>query len=138
MEEVIENIKMLVNTLSHKVFEDKKEKAHLIAIANDITNYAKTIEALFEFKDLGYTLRNLAHFLHTLHDNEHTIDIPKISILLLSLSDDLATWHYNIFIQKNAFDIHYLDSSLLSSCLQIEALFSGGFDDTFGDDLELF
>ena len=119
-------------------FQDKKEKAHLVAIANDITNYAKTMEALFEFKDLGYTLRNLALFLNTLYANEDTIDIPKISILLLSLSDDLASWHYNIFIQKNAFDIHYLDSSLLSSCLQIEALFSGGFDDTFGDDLELF
>ncbi|NWF67247.1 MAG: hypothetical protein HXX81_07255 [Campylobacterales bacterium] len=33
---------------------------------------------------------------------------------------DLESWRESIFVTQNANNIHYLDSSLFSSCLQLE------------------
>lgn len=43
--------------------------------------------------------------------------------MLLNLLHDLESWRQNVFILQNARDIHYLDASLLSSCIQMEAVF---------------
>ncbi|MCK4875328.1 MAG: response regulator, partial [Sulfurimonas sp.] len=66
-------------------------------------------------------------------------DHKKFSMLFLHLIDDISQWRKNIFILKEANDIHYLDSSLLSSCLQIQSIFEKKEaiqDDE--DDFELF
>jgi two-component system chemotaxis response regulator CheY len=59
-------------------------------------------------------------------------------MLIGHILDDLANWRNTIFIAKNTNDIHYLDSSLLSSCMQIDALGSSKIADTDDSDLELF
>ena len=52
---------------------------------------------------------------------------------------DLASWRENVFITQVARDIHYLDSSLLSSCIQIEAIFEEkSVDVNHDDDIEFF
>jgi len=53
--------------------------------------------------------------------------------------EDLINWRNTIFISQSTGDIHYLDSSLLSSCMQIDAILSekvASSDDE--DELELF
>ena len=63
----------------------------------------------------------------------------KFSLLFLHLLDDISEWRKNIFILQEANDVHYLDSSLLSSCLQIQSIFEKkdvAQDDE--DDFELF
>ena len=101
-------------------------------------SYAAAMEALFEFKDLGYALRNIARLIVEIDTEQNPSYLPKLSIFLSSIADDLSSWYYNIFVQQNVVDIHYLDSSLLSSCLQMETTFNGSYEDTLGDDLELF
>jgi len=61
-------------------------------------------------------------------------------MLLGLILDDLVSWRNNIFVAQETADIHYLDSSLLSSCMQIDALISEKVASTDDDDdeLELF
>ena len=59
-------------------------------------------------------------------------------LLLTNMISDLSSWRKTIFIKQEANDIHYLDSSLLSSCLQIEMIFNENDIDEEDDGLELF
>ncbi len=65
-------------------------------------------------------------------------DVKKFTTLTINLLNDLSQWRENIFIKQEANDIHYLDSSLLSSCLQIEAIFEKEKIEEDEDDFELF
>ena len=59
-------------------------------------------------------------------------------LLLTNMVSDLASWRKTIFIDRQANDVHYLDSSLLSSCLQIEMIFNENEIEEEDDGLELF
>ena len=120
------------------LLQEKKDSNILQAISELMLSYAAAMEALFEFKDLGYALRNIARLIVEIDTEQNPSYLPKLSIFLSSIADDLSSWYYNIFVQQNVVDIHYLDSSLLSSCLQMETTFNGSYEDTLGDDLELF
>jgi len=120
------------------LLQDKKDSAVLHPISEQMLCYAAAMEALFEFKDLGYALRAIARLIVEMDTEQDPSYLPKLSIFLASIADDLSSWYYNIFVQQNVSDIHYLDSSLLSSCLQMETTFNGSYEDTLGDDLELF
>jgi two-component system chemotaxis response regulator CheY len=54
--------------------------------------------------------------------------------------EDLANWRNTIFVTRGTPDIHYLDSSLLSSCMQMDALLGEKVATSSDDDdeLELF
>lgn len=94
-------------------------------MSEHLEKYAHEISLLFEFKDLSYAIKSLATLFYTIEESK--IDekkLSRISIILEGIKDDLATWRKVIFIEKSALDIHYLDSSLFSACLQIELLLS--------------
>ena len=60
-------------------------------------------------------------------------------MLLKHFALDLSSWRENIFIVQNTQDIHYLDSSFFSSCMQIEGIICEkelGVDDE--NDMEFF
>lgn len=120
------------------LLQERREEALLIPIAGIMLRYAIAMEALFEFKDLGYALRSISRLLSDLDAETKAYDIGKLVVFLNSIADDLSTWYHTIFIHQDTQNIHYLDSSLLSSCLQMEATFTGAYEDSLGDDLELF
>ena len=136
----LEELSDTKDELKHLLFllQEKRDITMLRPIADLMLGYAVAMEALFEFKDLGYALRSVSRFLLEMDMHENTYDVGKLSVFLSSMADDLAAWYYTVFVQQSTLDIHYLDSSLLSSCLQMEATFKGSFEDTLGDDLELF
>lgn len=117
-------------------FKETQERETLFKISTIIVSYAATMEKLYEFKDLGYALRNITLLLNTLEATN--CNYKKLSIYLACISEDIFAWYANIFLNQSAVDIHYLDSSLLSSCLQMEAEFRDGNSNDLGDDLELF
>lgn len=120
------------------LLQEKKDSAILHSISELMLGYAAAMDALFEFRDLGYALRNIARLILDIDTEKTPSHLTKLSIFLSSIADDLSSWYHNIFVQQNVADIHYLDSSLLSSCLQMETTFNGTYEDTLGDDLELF
>ncbi|NCD13505.1 MAG: response regulator, partial [Epsilonproteobacteria bacterium] len=98
------------------------------------------LEELMEFEHLGFAIQTFINFLDTL--TKEQIDGEKskrLSAMLLNLLHDLASWRENVFITQVARDIHYLDSSLLSSCIQIEAIFEEkSLDPSHDDEIEFF
>jgi len=103
--------------------------------------YVRVINNLFEFTALAYALSSLGAFLKEHADG--ILNDPKklktLIMLLEHLGGDLASWREHIFALQDTSDIHYLDSSFFSSCMQIEGIISDKEVATDDDnDFELF
>jgi YesN/AraC family two-component response regulator len=99
-------------------FDDSANWVAVEKIAKIIQKYSKTIASLIEFEDLSYALNYLAKVLIDTQPNEEN---RRVLLLFLdNIRMDLCDWRDRIFIKKNTSDIHYLDSSLFSSCLQLQ------------------
>lgn len=103
--------------------------------------YAHVISMLFEFEDLAYAIRSLAKVLSEVDDV--ALDqkkMKKIILLLSGIQSDLSEWRRQLFVSQSTLDIHYLDSSLFSTCLQIELILSDEVDEieSSEEDLILF
>lgn len=130
---------------------DFKESIYLLKEEADIDGlrqmsvqlevYAHEISMLFEFEDLAYAIRSLAKVLSEIEDS--SLDekkMKKIILLLSGIQSDLGEWRRLLFVAQSALDIHYLDSSLFSTCLQIELILSDEVNeiDSAEEDLILF
>jgi len=119
-------------------FEKNPNRETMEKICEQFDEYYSVIELLPSFDHLMFAIKSLITFLRSLDEEKFKNDnINTFSTLLLSLLNDLESWRDIIFIKQEAIDIHYLDASLLSSCLQIEAIFEAKEVDE-GDDLEFF
>ena len=90
---------------------------------------------------LAYSMSTLALFLENIPQEK--LDDEKINKLYTVLGlilEDLVNWRNTIFVDQETNDIHYLDSSLFSSCLQVETIMTEAAieqnDDD--DDIEFF
>lgn len=121
-------------------FEKEPSKRNLAVIYENFQEYASILEELMDFEHLGFAIQTLINFLGTLTEEQLDPEKSKrLSAMLLNLLHDLASWRDNVFISQVARDIHYLDSSLLSSCIQIEAIFEEkSFDANHDDEIEFF
>ena len=121
-------------------FEKNPTKKATEEICENFQEYATILEELIDFAHLGFAIRTLVSFLSTLSEDQFDeAKVKKLSFMLLNLLHDLASWRDHVFITQVARDIHYLDASLLSSCIQIEAIFEDKSVDVGGDDdLEFF
>lgn len=121
-------------------YEGDKRIEHLQTIANRYMKFASIINGLFEFKDLAFAINSLTDLLNSIGSEK--IDETKerkISMFLANLLLDLSNWRRTVFVDQSARDIHYLDSSLFSTILQLELIINENDkaeDDE--DDLELF
>jgi CheY-like chemotaxis protein len=120
-------------------YENKPSKAILEKLSDEtIHRYAKVVNEMYEFHGLGYGLSSLAMFLKTTDEALLLANAAKIVLLLRGIIDDLSAWQESIFVTKIALDIHYLDSSLLSSCIQIDMMVNQKQIEGDDDELELF
>jgi hypothetical protein len=102
-----------------------------------LKEYASQINMLIEFSDLATALKGFTAFLLELPNETIQINNRKITMTIENIIEDITEWRKNIFENKIANDIHYLDASLFSSCLQLQFELSGHQDADFGDDLGL-
>lgn len=135
LKDIEEKWKELVSDMSHQ----KTKESLTMLVEGAIDEYARVVNRIYEFSAIGYALSSLCAFLRSV-DEAKAIEIaPKLSMLLEHILEDLINWRNTIFISQSTGDIHYLDSSLLSSCMQIDAILSekvASSDDE--DELELF
>ncbi len=92
----------------------------LIYAGKLLKDYATHINLLIEFGDLAVAIKGLALFILDLPEQSIEVHSKKLSAILSSILDDLIAWRTNIFKEQTANDIHYLDASLFSSCLQLQ------------------
>lgn len=121
-------------------FEKEPNKRSISIVCDNFQEYADVLEQLVDFQHLGFAVQTLINFLSTLTEEQFEGDkIKKLSSMLINLLHDLNSWRENVFITQVARDIHYLDASLLSSCIQIEAIFEEKSADVGADDeIEFF
>lgn len=97
--------------------------------------YATIMQTLPPFQALGIRLNHVIKSLtHTLM---HTKEYQKLSIFLITLSEELFQWYTSLFINQNASDIHQYDHTIMASIVHLEAALTQIPSDTVGDDLEL-
>ena len=105
--------------------------------------YVRAINNLFEFTALAYALSSLGSFLKE-HSEIIVSDPSKLKTLVMlmeHLGADLTAWRDHIFGLQDTADIHYLDSSFFSSCMQIEQIIGNkevASDDDDDDGMEFF
>jgi CheY-like chemotaxis protein len=120
-------------------FEMKKEFESLGMIAAELNTYSAEIDSLYEFKNLSYALSNFSTFIANIKQEDmDDKKSQKLGLILRSIFADLQNWRKTVFVEQSTGDIHYLDSSLLSSCLQAELIFKNEELANDDDDLELF
>lgn len=121
-----------------ELFLEEGNFASIAIIAQKLQKYAHEISLLFEFADLAYAIRALSTLLREVKNEKITkIGTKKVAVYLQGIQSDLADWRNFIFVDQSALDIHYLDSSLFSVCLQIEMLFSDEVTQIDTDDEDL-
>lgn len=136
----IESLETIENSLENLIIEcenhPSKEAMELVCVAFD--EYYNVIELLVDFHHLVFAIKNFIVFLRSLEEEQFKHENFKNFISqILNLLNDLSSWRDIIFVKQEAIDIHYLDASLLSSCLQLETMFENVEVDE-GDDLEFF
>lgn len=129
--------------LKLREIEEEPTSETFIHFSDSVLNvYVKAINNLFEFTALAYALSSLGVFIK---ESANTVcqDASKVKMLVMlleHLGSDLSSWREHIFIMQDTADIHYLDSSFFSSCMQIEGIISnkeiGAHDDD--NDIEFF
>ncbi|MBB5020832.1 response regulator [Desulfurispira natronophila] len=122
-------------------FEDQPDSASLEGVANLYARYAGTMALLIEFSDLSYAITSLSSMLRNI--DLALLDDKKVRALktyFKTIREDLANWRTTIFVTRESKDIHFLDSSLFSSCLQIEYTVFGKeeSEEEEDDDLDIF
>ncbi len=123
------------------VLRNNSECALFAKFADSVlARYANTINNLFEFASLGHALNVLGDFIKS--DCAKIVENDKaqqLIDLLSHLGSDLSSWRMHVFVHRDTQDIHYLDSSFFSSCMQIEGIVSEKVLEQDDDnDLELF
>lgn len=119
-------------------FVERKNTSHLRDFADRLEKYSHTMKLLYEFEELSFAIRNISELMYEKSADLEASKIEKIAMYCSAIADDLSGWRNGIFVSRAAIDIHYLDDSLFSSCLQLEFEFKGIKLEDDGGDLELF
>eukprot|EP01022_Parablepharisma_sp_SALTPOND_P029853 TRINITY_DN7472_c0_g2_i1.p1 TRINITY_DN7472_c0_g2~~TRINITY_DN7472_c0_g2_i1.p1 ORF type:complete len:467 (+),score=29.71 TRINITY_DN7472_c0_g2_i1:147-1403(+) len=130
-EDLAEKIILQTNSISKKQLEDASEV---------LIKYSHLLGMQDSFKDLSYVILTLSSILKSANEEKLEQNNQMIATMLSSMIDDLRNWKSTLFITRTTKDIHYLDDSLYSSCLQMEKLLSTTIatNDDDDDELELF
>lgn len=106
------------------IFEDNPSTKTLYSVIENFEEYNKVLQQLDDFEHLAFAINTLMTFLSNITQEQFSPEkVKNLASMLLNLLHDLESWRQNVFILQNARDIHYLDASLLSSCIQMEAVF---------------
>lgn len=101
----------------------KMTKANInLLVDSAIDEYARFINKICEFSSIGYAISSLSAFLRGVDEQRLTEIAPKLRLLLESALNDLTHWRSSVFINRNTKDIHFLDNSIIATCIQIDAL----------------
>jgi len=135
--EDIDELKELLSEMRERfeLFCEDSSQANLLEITILLERYAHTIKLIQEFDELAQALFSTCSVLGAIEElDAHAIE--TVRIFLESIFEDLSAWRSTIFEEQIARDIHYLDASLFSSCLQLELNLTQA--DVAQEDIEFF
>ncbi len=124
-----------------EAIDDFREMPHgnkLKNVLKYLDELARNIKLLIEFQDIACALESYISFLENLSEEDVHTNAKKIALYSSNIAEDLKEWRNKIFVEQSTQDIHYLDSSLFSSTLQLQLELYGESGGDSGNDLELF
>lgn len=134
LKEVEEDIRIVIYN-----FQSSGAKKDLFEIARLFSVQGNVVRALMEFIDLGNAICSLSDFLYGLEEDKIEKNMEIMGVQFESILEDLIQWRENIFETQSTIDIHYLDSSIFSSILQLQLnLDNDAQSQDEDDDFELF
>jgi hypothetical protein len=139
-EDKVERLRISEDLMDEYIYklESQFDPNLITVISTELKEYASIIEELYEFKNLAFGIGELANFLQTLDGDIKAENIRVFIALIKATHSDLREWDNSIFDKRQAVDIHYLDSSLMSSCIQIKAIFEDKDIGDSEDEVEFF
>lgn len=100
--------------------------------------YSSALSALYEFSGLAYAIISLSTVIKASADVLTCDEVKRVKTLELLgyFKEDLSSWIEHVFELQDTQDIHYLDGSFFSSCMQIDSIITGTEVD-LGDEGEI-
>ncbi|MDP3301459.1 MAG: response regulator [Sulfuricurvum sp.] len=118
---------------------DEPTEENFRHFANEVLGaYSNAISALYEFSGLAYAIISLSTLIKANTGILICDEVKRAKILefLGYFKNDLSSWIEHVFELQDTQDIHYLDGSFFSSCMQIESIITGTEVD-LGDEGEI-
>jgi hypothetical protein len=111
-----ENIYILIDELYEDNLEQNRE-----FIVEAFNSYSKFLKIFSEFLDIANVLDLLSISIVNV-DFTQTKKNHLISDFIKAIFDDLINWKNNVFVDKIAVDVFYINASLYSSYLELNKL----------------
>ena len=115
--------------LHQKLIEPTQESIEEVSKA--FCDYAYHISKLREFSNFSEALNNLGTTLKQI-DDPHLL--KEMESFLFGIEHSLHTWRHAVLVDKSAQDVHFLDNSIISDCMQTESMLAGNFDENIHKD----
>lgn len=129
LEELEADFYILLNA-AEKTFDHSA----VVALTDILRSFAREIEMIPQFGAVANGIIEVEKAFRSAQDHSK---IPMVLPMLGSLFDNLEKWRKGIFLYHNAEDIHYMDNSLISDALSLQA-FLNSSDSSADTELELF
>jgi len=103
-------------------------------LAAAFLDYAKLLDSTMEYGNLSQALRHLSSVLSQV---ETLTLLSEMKPFLFGIADSLQKVRIEVLVERSAQDIHFLDQSIISDCLQTESMLiedtpaEGDLDDLF-------
>ncbi len=103
-------------------------------LATSFSDYAFLLDSTLKYSNLAQALRHLSSVLLQV---EHLELLSDMKPFFFGIADSLQKVRIDVFVKKTAQDIHFLDQSIISDCLQTESMLisdtpaEGDLDDLF-------
>lgn len=100
-------------------------------LAKSFSEYAIHLDSTFKYINLAQALRHLSSVLLQV---EHLGLLSDLKPLFFGIAESLQRVRIDVLVKQTAQDIHFLDQSIISDCLQAESMLIG--DTSARDDLD--
>ncbi len=130
----------LENELSSILYITEEIDDHLLKKAETLfERYSKNIGKIPDFIDIADALKSICDLVSNFKSSMLCKKGTKLfHTLIRGIVDDLESWRRLIFVTQEAIDIHFMDSSLLSSIAQLEAIIQKTYFNDTKNDVEFF
>jgi hypothetical protein len=101
-------------------------ESDLLLIVKDVLHKnSMKLEILSEFPTIAYTLKSISEFMDV-SDISSMSDIPmkKLAVFLSDFINIYSNWVKDVFVNRDAQDIHFMDIEIMSFGLQMDSIFS--------------
>ena len=118
LEPIEETLELAIH---QKLSDPSKESVEELSKA--FIKYSEHLASTFKFNNLANALENFGLSIAKVEDLSL---LKEMKSLLFGIADSLHKWRQEVLVKKTAEDIHFLDNSIISDCMQTESMLSNG------------